>query len=207
MRTTGGTFFALLLMLVAVAFMSSPEEIQAQTREFAGFRGACAYVETKVADPIAKTDHLHDFFGAKGITNETTYAGLRRSETTCLRNSEANDDKSGYWSPAIKVVHPDGSSEIHTPDWSGFYFQSLRGLDPRKTKAFPRGFRMIARESAPKQGRIDWHCNVTQTGRQLTPRPPASCTEQDDGLGLRITFPECWDGQARNPETGAHNVT
>lgn len=181
----------------------SSAEGQAAPTEFQGFRGACAYAGTAEADPIAKTHHLHDFFGAKGVTSDTTYDGLRAAATTCLRA----DDKSGYWAPALKIVHADGTSEIRTPDWSGFYFQTRSGLDPANTKAFPKGFRMIATEEEPNHGRIDWHCNVIQTGRAITQGPPASCTRSDDGIGLRITFPECWDGQARDPGTGAHDVT
>lgn len=185
-----GLCAALLLMLAA-----HEEAGAAGKKDFPGFRGRCYFDQRAVVDPIAKTHHLHEFFGAKGVTNDSTYKDLRASETTCNRL----DDKSAYWMPTIRW----GGEEL-APTRSGFYFQTLDGLDPLKTRPFPEGLKMIAGEGPGRQGGVFWICDM-QASRPVSEDPPESCLDPSKGFGLKIVFPECWDGEKRGADN-EHSV-
>jgi hypothetical protein len=188
--------FATVLIALCAAFVClalARDAGAAGSKDFEGFRGRCYFDRTAVADPIARTEHRHEFFGARGVTNDTTYADLRVSDTTCNRG----DDRSAYWMPKIRW----GGEEL-TPTMSGFYFQSKGGLNPRKTRPFPEGFKMVAGEGLGRHGEVGWICDADRN-KPVHESPPVC--DPAEGMGLKITFPECWDGQGPGAD-GGHSV-
>lgn len=181
------------MLTLAVAFMAASCQEGEYSAEggttFKGFRGACPFAQEKVADPIRKMTHIHQFWGAEGVTNDSTYEDLRSSASGCDRP----DDHSSYWAPQLKW-----NGNALSTNRTGAYFQS-RDTNPLKTRPFPTGFKMIATE---ENGNILWHCDI-RGQKDKTEGPPRSCAAGDDGIGLQIRFPECWDG---DPEVGADGM-
>ncbi|MEO8477384.1 MAG: DUF1996 domain-containing protein [Actinomycetota bacterium] len=92
----------------------------------------CDFVKFQRIDPImdpgvAPTEHLHMFFGNKGISKNSTYTSLVRGTTTCSTSS----DRSAYWAP---VVYRNGHRL--TPYQVSVYYVAA-GRDRRP---FPQGF-------------------------------------------------------------------
>ena len=173
------------------------------------FKGDCFWANTSYADPIVKPgldmQHLHNFFGNKGVTNDSTLEQLMTQESTCDRPA----NKSAYWVPQAYV--DDVPLE---PRRTGLYYSSKGGLDPLRTENAPLGVKIIAKypyiaPSAQEAAEVDWYCSSGNSPNNIpdgiNQQPPASaaCDETNDPnrtLGVTVHFPECLD-----PSTlGAH---
>jgi len=103
-------------------------------RAFPGgsFLVICDFVKFRKIDPIMDpgvfpTEHLHMFFGNKGISKNSTFTSLVRGTTTC----STSKDRSGYWAP---VVYKDGR-RLKPYQISVYYV-----ADGRDRQPFPKGF-------------------------------------------------------------------
>lgn len=149
------------------------------------FKTTCKPAGSAMVDPIVTpggpSAHLHDFFGAKGVTSTTTtYAQLLALPTTC------NDpgDHAGYWVPSVYV---NGVKRAMTTSTAYYRLGGKHGpIEP-----YPPGLKIVAGYSltnpAAPHGVTGWQCNEANL-----PNPtPAGCTAD---LTMRINFPDCWDG-------------
>jgi hypothetical protein len=166
------------------------------------FKGDCFWTNTSYADPIVKPtpdmQHLHNFFGNEGVTNDSTLEQLMTQQSTCDRPA----NKSAYWVPQLYI----GGVPLE-PRRTGVYYSSKGGLDPLRTGNTPLGIKMIAKDSyiapsAQEAAEIDWYCpsgnspNNIPDGINQQPPAPAVCngpSNPNRSLGITVTFPECLD--------------
>jgi len=98
------------------------------------FKGDCFWANTSYADPIVRPtpdmQHLHNFFGNEGVTNDSTLEQLKTQQSTCDRPA----NKSAYWVPQVYI---DGVPL--EPRRTGVYYSSKGGPDPAKTENTPLG--------------------------------------------------------------------
>lgn len=166
------------------------------------FKGDCFWADTSYADPIVKPtpemQHLHNFFGNKGVTNDSTLEQLMTHESTCDRPA----NKSAYWVPQVYI----GGVKLE-PRRTGVYYSSKGGLDPVKTENTPLGIKVIAKDpylapTVQEAAEIDWYCPSGNSPNNIpdgiSQQPPA--TEACSGtsnpnrtLGVTVHFPECLD--------------
>jgi hypothetical protein len=182
----------LLLALVAIGLIVGP--VSAAHAFSFGFRGACVRTETALKDPMFHTQHMHDFFGAKNVTDPTDYNRLVAGTTSCKRP----EDHSARWMPQLKI-----NGIVQTPTRSGFYYQCMRPFTAQQcanVQPFPKGLRLVASERPGDYGNVRWHCDITGT-QNAQEDPPTSCSDGDRGIGMIIRFPECWNGWALDPTT------
>lgn len=185
------------LAVIAAAFapgLSAPDA--AEAKPGGTFRATCNPSHVSTADPIVKPGpddaHLHQFFGNTTTNQDSTYASLQAGTTKCERGA----DKSAYWMPVISKDY-----RIIEPFNTGVYYQSVNGVDETKTQVFPNGFRMITNA---EKADVRWHCGMNDHRlSEMTATPPEACA--DGTMGVRIDFPECWDGNVIPDPTG-YNV-
>jgi len=150
----------------------------------------CAYSHSLPDDPIVHprapgASHLHDFFGATEVNAFTRAASMVEGETTC----ETQQDTAGYWAPALL----DGEGEPIEPIGSDAYYRAAPGVDPAEVEPFPFGLTVIggdATATGPQDTAVvGWSCGANPVRRE-TPPP----CQDGNPLVLRVTFPDCWDG-------------
>jgi hypothetical protein len=154
------------------------------------FVAECAWSHAARVDPIVHpgerdAGHLHDFFGNTSTAATSTYASLTRAETTC----DQQLDTAAYWAPALYTdrtrVAPVGSTAYYRPG---------PGVDPATVLPYPPGLKMLGGNadpaSVPNVASAAWHCGTSPT---LSTEPP-TCPEHAP-LGVRVVFPDCWDGR------------
>jgi hypothetical protein len=145
----------------------------------------CGLARTASDDPIVLpgrpgASHLHEFFGSTEVDADSTGASLTGTDTTC----DARADAASYWAPALLRrdvrVEPLGLTA---------YYRVAPGVDPTTVEPLPLGLAVVAGDGdgASVAG---WGCG---RGPTLSATPP-SCPESAP-LGLRVTFPDCWDGE------------
>jgi len=157
-------------------------------------------------DPILSqkclSEHVHTFYGPPKIHPAVTYEELRSTtDATPFEATSGNvlENQSLYWHPTFYRVLDDGTREITEPDWTTVYYAFNKG----ETKAFPEGFRMIARPGAG----LRFSCYGTKSEKKddtkeiyyendsaddtANPFPAEACAE----LATSLVFPSCWDGE------------
>jgi hypothetical protein len=175
--------------------------------------GDCDYSHSNEGDPIVKPEegmgHEHNFFCNTKTNQNSTANNMQSADTTSSRAQE----KSAIWVPDITW----GALEVK-PDRTGAYWGTRTGLDPKKTRYIPYGYKMIAYSPDAEfradgrpvgdraHAKLDWHCDKTKNVQQsLTDgdaTPPDYCASKT--LGVTVTFPECWDGESWNVLGGAN---
>lgn len=181
----GCACFVALIVVAAVAW----------AQDGSNFANTCNLAWEGPQDPIfepAENDaHQHIGYGALDVDNSSTGENLRgaSSATSCSRTKNS----SAYWHP---VVYRNGNElEVDTSKGLGdntIYYRS-GGLDPREIRPFPQSFEMVARDKNGP-GEVEWACD----GSKPDDTPPETCANRD--LVMRITFPNCWSGQAEQQE-------
>jgi hypothetical protein len=123
-----------IIGVITLAVMATALIQTTPARAFPGgsFLVVCDFVKFKRIDPIMDpgmypTDHLHMFFGNKGISKDSTYSTLIKGRTTCSTSA----DRSAYWAP---VVYRNG--RILKPYQVTVYYVA----DFRDRRPFPKGF-------------------------------------------------------------------
>jgi Domain of unknown function (DUF1996) len=177
-----------LLVIIAIAVSMVPLSAPPAFAS-ARFHIECDFVRHRQVDPIvsfgvAKSGHLHAFFGNTGVNAFSTYAQLRRAGTTCNHKG----DKAGYWIPALYK-----NGVIKKAVAGHFYYRGVhRSLSA--IRAYPKGLKVVAGNhdaTRPQSTRVvAWSCQGSSGTGQATIR--------DCGVGGRvkvlIKFPSCWDG-------------
>jgi hypothetical protein len=173
------------ILILISTFSNAPVASARSTDHGASFAVRCDFSHRAQDDPIVHRNmpgmaHSHDFFGNVTTDADSTYESLRSPEaaTTCTRP----EDTAAYWLP---TVYWDG--EPLDSNRAVFYYRA-GGKNYKNVKPFPADLKVIARN--PKY--VFWRCGRTDNGGG-NPNPPKQC---DNGeLGVRIIFPDCWDGK------------
>jgi len=150
----------------------------------------CDYSHSRPDDPIVYprapgASHLHDFFGATDVTAFSRAADLVGGDTTC----ETQQDTASYWAPALL----DGEGRPIEPIGSDAYYRAAPGVDPADVEPFPLGLAIISGDHTATEAQdtdiVGWSCG-SNPRRHATPPECEGST-----LVLRVTFPDCWDGE------------
>lgn len=156
----------------------------------AQFAVECGLVRQAEVDPIVHpgvtaAGHLHDFFGSHAVSADSRGPDLVGTETSC----RAPADTASYWAPALVI---DGA--VVRPTATIAYYRVASGVDPRTVEPFPLGLAAVAGRAdatTPQDPAIvGFGCGRATV---VAPVPPA-CPEPSP-LNLRVTFPDCWDGE------------
>jgi hypothetical protein len=183
--------------VAAVAVLAWPSGAAAPSRSPAlGPQGAapqftveCGWSHAAPDDPIVHPgrpgrSHLHDFFGATDVDAHSTAADLLDSPTTCATKA----DTAAYWAPALL----DGGEPVE-PLRLAAYYGVGPGVDPAEVQPYPHGLLAIAGDPTAAGPQVPeeaaWRCGSSPA---LHPEPP-TCP-RGAPLGVRISFPDCWDG-------------
>jgi hypothetical protein len=156
------------------------------------FKVTCQWDHAAPDDPIVYPNqdgaaHRHNFFGKKGVDeNTTTYTQLvdGNDQTTC----NDPEDLAAYWAPALRL-HSTGTWE--KPSRLTVYYR--RGEKRGTIQPIPDGLKIIA--GYPTTHNPD---GLRITGYQCGEGLPVElsaipnpCTE---GFKMVVRFPDCWDG-------------
>ena len=110
----------------------------------------CAYVDSAPDDPIVHAgmpgmSHLHDFYGNKSTTANSTYKSMTAAQSTCT-----SGDTAGYWTPALYrhgvKINPAGTLG-KTKLREQVYYRANNISGKFTVTAFPADFRMVAGNS------------------------------------------------------------
>lgn len=170
--------------------MGSPSAIHSGPQGSVGqFVVECAYSHSAPDDPIVHPgepgrSHLHDFFGSRSASADSTVESLRASGTSC----DLAADTASYWSPSVFV---DGVQV--KPLAATAYYRPAVEVDPSVVVAYPDGLAMIAGDQSADESQpaeiVGWSCG----GSSRRASEPPRCTP-DAMLRLDVTFPDCWNG-------------
>jgi hypothetical protein len=156
----------------------------------AQFKVECEWSHAATDDPIVHpgipgASHRHDFFGNTATDARSTAVGLRGSSTTCQNQL----DTAAYWAPALLA-----DDTPVTPVGSVAYYRAGPDMAPTSVRTYPPGLMMVAGDpSATEAQSLDvaaWHCGASPVLHAAPPTCPATAL-----LGVRIAFPDCWDGE------------
>ena len=187
----------------------------------ADYSTKCSYAkEVASVDPIlfhgvAQSPHLHQFFGADGITSTTTPADLRARTTNYCPVSVTDPadptkvlpDNSAYWFPALFTTLT--KTTLVRPYYVLSYYRNA-AIDPQTIQAFPQDLSMVAGDSHavdPQPAHVAFNCVASSTD-QTVPQPtiPLACPVQNGAvppksyvLRLIVTFPDCLSSGASLP--------
>lgn len=159
------------------------------------FKVECSWSHSAPDDPIVHPGkpgraHLHDFFGSTETDADSTPSSLLGTDTTC----QNRNDTAAYWAPAVlrdgEPVEPTGSVAYYRPG---------PGVDPADVVPYPAGLVVIAGDqTATDPQSLDvaaWHCGASPILHSDPPACPRTAP-----LGVRIAFPDCWDGERLDSE-------
>jgi hypothetical protein len=155
------------------------------------FAVECAFDRFLADDPIVfpgqpGASHLHQFFGATGVTADSTYDALVAGDTTC----DQPLDTASYWAPALL----DADHRPIEPLGAVAYYRAGVGVDPAAVEPYPAGLMLVAGDHTATEPQplsvVAWSCDAGAL-RQVT---PPDC-RSGGSLRLLITFQDCWDGE------------
>lgn len=165
----------LTLAITAGIVLGVMSTVQAVEKRFSV---RCDFSHMKQDDPIAAprtlAAHMHEFFGNRVTNMASTYSTMVNQASTC----ELPQDTGAYWIPTLIK---DGARV--EPNQVFVYYRSVGALEGLNTQSYPRDFRMISYDA-------EWMCRDNQTYPVGSP-PNCSGTQK---VGLRVKFPECWNG-------------
>ena len=152
----------------------------------------CELSHIEADDPIlhpgmAGHSHLHQFFGAAGVTASSGLSDLLAAETTC----DQKLDTASYWAPLLVTANGDVVSAARMVA----YYRAGPGVDPERVVAPPAGLQVVAGradatiDDPQPQTVVSWSCG-DGVARQVH---PPDCRGIGD-LRLNVVFPDCWDG-------------
>lgn len=145
----------------------------------------CDLARTANDDPIVHpgepgASHLHEFFGSTEVDADSTGSSLVGTPTTC----DSRADAASYWAPAL---YRDGQRV--EPLWLTAYYRVAAGVRAEEVVAPPVGLAIVAGDGRGAEV-AGWGCGRGPTQSVAAPSCPPSAP-----LGLRVTFPDCWDGE------------
>lgn len=154
-------------------------------------------------DPIvfpgqAGMSHMHSFFGAKGVNENTTASSLSAATSSQCGSYYDGIDLSAYWIPTLykdgqQVYRDDGSIQLRA------YYKRAGGPDGEPVdQAWPRGLKIIAGDmhATSAQSEVLYFCaNTVDTGSQGKASSQFPSCDSDETLVAKLQFPDCWDGK------------
>lgn len=155
------------------------------------FLASCPFTHTLPDDPIVHMNmpgmsHQHDFYGNTSTNASSTFATLVDSSSSC----DDVGDHSGYWTPALYV-----NGKRVLPDRADAYYRVGPGIAAADVMPFPNGLQALAGNQVSKVPQsldiVAWTCGLSP---ELHDAPPSGCGP-DSPVNLRLTFPDCWNGQ------------
>lgn len=164
----------------------------------------CGVSHHDYVDPIVLPgndggSHLHTFIGNAGTDANSTYESLRNEPagSTC---SGGAVNKSSYWFPSLI----DGNANaVAEPTLSFVYYKTgYWGQDGRDVQPVPAGLRMVSGSAATTTEQPTWIASWSCTtdfgggvpGNTLRDSPSIPRCDMGQLLGLKVLFPQCWDG-------------
>lgn len=154
------------------------------------FAISCRFSHRAPDDPIVHPghpgrSHLHDFFGNVSTDASSTARTLARAGTTCGKVQ----DRAAYWVPALLR----GGRPVD-PTAADAYYRVAAGVDARSVRPYPYGLKMLAGDamatSPQPRSVVAWGCGRRPDVSAAPPTCPRGAP-----LDLRVTFPDCWDGE------------
>lgn len=183
---------AVLALVAGACSDSSPRATPSGPPDLPDHRGrmvtTCDLSHLASDDPLvmpgqAGASHLHAFFGNRSVDAASSVAAIADGDTTC----ETVADRASYWVPALLDEH---GSPIE-PDGADVYYRAGRGVDPTAVEPYPHGLAVIAGNGHASEPQpvsvVGWSCSANP----VRSAQPPSCA---GALRLRITFPDCWNG-------------
>ena len=193
--------FFLVLALAAAGLVATQTSAAAAMEP--SFVVTCYPTGQAKNDPIvypgqAGLAHMHSFFGAKGV-NENTTAGTLSAATSSQCGSHYDGiDLSAYWIPTLykngqQVYRDDGSIQLRS-----YYKRAGADTGELVDQAWPRGLKIIAGDmhATSAQPEVLYFCAGTvDTGNQNKGGSVFPSCDRDQTLVAKLTFPDCWDGK------------
>lgn len=153
-------------------------------------------------DPIvfpgqAGKSHMHSFYGAKGVNQNTTVDTLLAQSSSQCGSYFDTVDFSAYWIPTLYqngvAKHTEtGAYQLHA------YYQRAGGSGGKLVaQAFPRGLKMIAGDmrATTAQDNVTYICaKSADTGNQRGGGHEFMSCGSDEVFVAKLVFPDCWDG-------------
>lgn len=197
------TALRLFLVFVLAAACLGGSQTRAQAAMEPSFVVTCYPTGKAKNDPIvfpgqAGMSHMHSFFGAKGVTENTTAATLSAKTSSQCGSYYDGIDLSAYWIPTLykngqEVYRDDGSIQLRA------YYKRAGGPDGSPVdQAWPRGLKIIAGDmhATSAQPEVLYFCaNTVNTGSQGKASSQFPSCDSDETLVAKLTFPDCWDGK------------
>lgn len=196
----------LIAALVVGVMLASASTASAALPSIKGgkFEVTCNYAKSAQVDPIVSpgvdvSAHLHDFFGNKNVTKDSTPASLVGLSTTC----KLSQDTAGYWVPA--AFRTDTGAKVQPVKVFAYYF----GTAGVPTEHIPAGLEMVAGDShatTPTTGKTILSFSCGNGGHSHSPvrTAPYNCLTTPNvvsqGVVAIVKFPYCWDGTGLAPE-------
>lgn len=161
--------------------------------------------------PGGVSQHVHQVFGANGLSSDISYESLQKSSCTTLGSADFQgnaQDKSVYWHPALFMQQNDGSGYIRVPtNGHKLYYLDIGTGNKRQPFEYPHGFRMLAgdpflRAPASNPDITLWKCstggsyNVGNNGG--FPTGVSTCSDYPYFYNS-VEFPHCWNGDDFDP--------
>jgi hypothetical protein len=155
---------------------------------------------------VAPSAHLHTFYGAQGVTANSTVASMEASPTNCyggafapgstqvaMTATQVAADTSGLWTPKMYVNGTPTNPTFVTEYWS-----KTGQANPNFTNV-PEGLQMVAGNAhatgPPPMYELYFDC--TSSTQPASPTPTGCAVGH--GLQAHIIMPGCWDGVGLRP--------
>ena len=190
---------AVLVSTLGVVMLVQPAAAAANP----SFKVTCYPQGMAQNDPIvfpgqAGASHMHSFFGARGVDQNTTIDTLLRQPSSQCGSDFGTVDLSAYWIPTLykddQPVHDEsGAHQL------AVYYQRAGGPNGAPAaQAFPRGLKIIAgdmRATTP-QANVTYVCAKSDDAGQQRGGGNEFLTCNADELFIaKLVFPDCWDGK------------
>lgn len=196
-----------LILLVALSVLVAAAPAQAR---FFGFK--CTANQNLQVDPIVSpgvstSAHLHTFYAALGVTQNSTLQSLEASTgTSCFAGIENNGsvhpmtamqtaaNTAGLWLPTMYV-----NGVARNPKWVTDYWANTGAARGAVLTNMPEGLQSIGADShatgPPPMYELYWDCG----DKNKTSSTPPTCPASGPGLLAHIDMPTCWDGVGLTP--------
>jgi len=155
------------------------------------FRVKCFPSHFAYVDPVAGADHLHAFFGATSVSNSSTPATLRGTESSCV-GGDLN--ATAYWVPAL-MSKKTGEPIVANHLWA-YYKSGYHGISPSNIHGELPDIGTMA-SAAYQQNHEVWTCKPSNGSSWRRGHSIPWC-EGGDLLQMDIHFPQCWDRSTGN---------
>ena len=203
----------LLLVFVLALFFANAGTAQARFLSIVCAANQDAQVDPIVSPGVYPSAHLHTFYAARGVTQNSTVASLEASTSSCVQGGFADGatktpmsstrvagDTAGMWEPTaynhgVELVKP-----LLADYWSNTGIPTNVPLSN-----VPEGLQFVIGNahatSPPPKFVLYWNCGgsfVTTWPSSTTPYNTCPDTGAHS-LQAHLTFPDCWDGTGLTP--------